>query len=148
MRLDLQACCGEECELDAMLRSHAAEHASRAEANRRIRIFLGQVRERSDRAKALDRRDDPELDGMQHPGPHGARKDEQPIVRPGRRCPFELPGLGITEKIEFGQSGGDRFSKGEVGEDLERRTLRIVRVVPRLHQEQALLIAQRVGGRD
>src|SRR5256885_16399416 len=42
-----------------------------------------------------------------------AGKNEQPVVRPGRRRPFELPRLGIAEEIEFGEPGGNRLARSE-----------------------------------
>jgi hypothetical protein len=59
---------------------------------------------------------------MQEPRSHGVDEDEQPVVRPVRVRPFELPRLRVAEKVDLAQTFGVRVLNGEIRQELERRT--------------------------
>ena len=69
-------------------------------------------------------------------------EDEHPVVRPDARRPFELPRLGVAEKVDLVETFLVRAFRREVRQQLERRARFVRGVVAGLDQEQAALVAQ------
>ena len=96
------------------------------------------------RSPSLQLRHHLELHGMQEPGSHGVGEHEQPVVRPARVSPFELPRLGVAEEVDFARARRAYASlDGEVGQELERRARSRTRVVAGLEEEQPAVEAVR-----
>jgi hypothetical protein len=85
---------------------------------------------------------------MQEPGSPAVREEEHPVVSARCRRPFLLPRLGVAEEVDFPQAARESLLRGEVRQELERRTRVELAVVSGLEQEQAVVIDRAVRHGD
>src|SRR5687767_244572 len=83
---------------------------------------------------------------MQKLGSPGRREDIEPLVRPRGPRPFELPRLGVPEKVDFREPFLIGGLNREGGQELEGGAGGVVRVVPGLEQEQPPPVTGAIGG--
>src|SRR5262249_45934997 len=81
-----------------------------------------------------------ELDGMQKPRSPAIGKNEQPVVTAHRGCPFLLPRRRVAKKVDVAQAARVTLMRGEVRQQLERRTRMEVAVVAGLQQEETTVV--------
>src|SRR5688500_14441962 len=81
---------------------------------------------------------------VHEPATNVAPEDEEPIVRPRRARPFELPGLGVPKEVDFGQAFCEGVLECERRQGLEGRTPGKLRVVAGLQEHEPASIARAV----